>query len=811
MCALATGAPSATERVFEATFESKKSYSDPFNDVDVDVIFTKGKESWRVPTFWRGDNKWTVRFAPPAPGEYRYRLLSTDPSNADLNGNSGRVHIAAYTGENALLKQGMIRVASNKRYFEHADGTPFYWLGDWMVSGTSDRMSWEDFKAYVANRKAKGFTVVQIAAMTCSNEERAPIDAGFHNEGGPVWDSEFRQINPRYFDYADRRIQYLVDAGIAPAIWGAWRQALSQMGVEKMKKHWRYVIARYGAYPVFWLVGGEVYDPPEDVARKFPGITLDEGEGSLDSGVFYDLRAPGWTEIVRYVRATDPYRHPTSVHEINQPFDSALQDESLTDFDTFQMGHIGWPAIAVEVAQLNMHYARTRMTKPLVLGEIGFEQFGQAHFADFQRVAFWLAALNGAAGFTYGANNLPMGGSSPQKPLPRGTYSFMNWQEAMNLEGSYQVGIGAKMLREYPWWRIEPHPEWITPRGTTILEPREAVAGFDLGNWSDVTHQRTPLTEANYPGGEWKARNGTFRLPYAAGIAGELRLIYVQRFNLMGLFSGPPTVLKLEPNIEYRAHFWEPSTGIKLDLGVVQRPASGAVIFEDKFSTKNTSAWQDYMSKSVRSDGRLSSSGTMLTALTNVGEKNVVAAVDIQGNANAALIARYEDTDNYIAAVYSATDNSLSLLERKNGKERRSLGVTPLPVMNGRIRLMIEVRDAAAAASITGPNGVHTTPIVNVRNIGTGSIALMSTDMNSPQSFANFEVSESPVLAKDEHIEDDLYDAQGNYRAKLTGPTATDFSGWGSFGKEKLILLDAYRPEKIPTIGDWVLVLDARK
>src|SRR6202000_723534 len=77
--------------VFEHTFTSQKSYADPFNEVDVDVIFDKGGETWRVPTFWRGGNQWTVRFAPPTPGEYTYRLESTDKTNPALNGHEARV------------------------------------------------------------------------------------------------------------------------------------------------------------------------------------------------------------------------------------------------------------------------------------------------------------------------------------------------------------------------------------------------------------------------------------------------------------------------------------------------------------------------------------------------------------------------------------------------------------------------------------------------------------------------------------------------------------------------------------------------
>jgi hypothetical protein len=116
--------------VFERTFASQKTYADPFNDVDVDVIFTRGGESWRVPTFWRGGSRWTVRFAPPAAGDYTYHLESTDRANPDLNGHQSRINLAAYAGANPLLRHGMLRVSADHRHFEQADGTPFYWLGD---------------------------------------------------------------------------------------------------------------------------------------------------------------------------------------------------------------------------------------------------------------------------------------------------------------------------------------------------------------------------------------------------------------------------------------------------------------------------------------------------------------------------------------------------------------------------------------------------------------------------------------------------------------------------------------------------------
>src|ERR1700733_6140342 len=54
-------------------YTSQKTYSDPFNEVDVDVVFTNETGGqWRVPTFWAGGNEWRVRFAPPQPGNYKY-------------------------------------------------------------------------------------------------------------------------------------------------------------------------------------------------------------------------------------------------------------------------------------------------------------------------------------------------------------------------------------------------------------------------------------------------------------------------------------------------------------------------------------------------------------------------------------------------------------------------------------------------------------------------------------------------------------------------------------------------------------------
>src|SRR5258708_32232271 len=155
---------------------------------------------------------------------------------------------------------------------------------------------------------------------------------------------------------------------------------------------------------------------------------------------------------------------------------------------------------------------------------MGYETLGGTHFEDFQRTAFWLSMLNGAAGNTYGAIGV-FEAYTGDKPLHRNRWSFLSWQEGMNLPGSYQVGLGAKLLRQYQWWRFAPHPEWVTPRGTTLLEPHAQINGFVFGGYNSCEDcepgDRVVELESSYVSAEWKARKGTFRLPYAAGIPRE--------------------------------------------------------------------------------------------------------------------------------------------------------------------------------------------------------------------------------------------------------------------------------------------------
>ena len=101
----------------------------------------------------------------PVPGKHTFRTECNDTSNPALHGVTGEIEVRPYTGDNPLLRHGPIRVAEDRRHFAHADGTPFFWLGDTWWMGFASRLRWPgDFQELAADRREKGFTVIQIVA-----------------------------------------------------------------------------------------------------------------------------------------------------------------------------------------------------------------------------------------------------------------------------------------------------------------------------------------------------------------------------------------------------------------------------------------------------------------------------------------------------------------------------------------------------------------------------------------------------------------------------------------------------------------------
>lgn len=444
--------------VVELSFVSSRKVAEPSAKVELTAVFTDPDgQATGVPGFWAGGQTWRVRFATRRPGVYKYRTECSDTKDDGLHGREGSVDVVPYSGDNRLYRHGPIRVAANRRYFEHADGTPFLWLGDTWWMGLCERLHWPDeFQRLAADRKEKGFNVIQIVAGLYP--DMPAFDDRGRNEAGFPWEKDYARINPAYFDAADRRIAHLVDAGFVPCIVGAWGYHLPWLGEERLRQHWRYLVARYGAYPVVWCIAGEGTMPYY--------LSNNKKEES-------ERQRRGLTDIAADVRKRDPFHRPITIHPPSTARE-CVTDVSVLDFDMLQTGH-GDRSSIPNTIRLIRQSRSAKPGMPTVVGEVCYEGILGTCFDDVQRFMVWSSLLSGTAGHTYGANGIWQVNRSerPFGASPHGgNWGNTPWDEAMRLPGSRQTGLARRLLEEHPWQQFEVHPEWAAFAPDVRRSPR---------------------------------------------------------------------------------------------------------------------------------------------------------------------------------------------------------------------------------------------------------------------------------------------------------------------------------------------------
>jgi hypothetical protein len=449
---------------FELTLQADKEYENPFKEVQLSAEFKDpAGVSIVVPGFWDGDKTWKIRFSPTREGEWSYNTYCSAVEDRGLNGKSGTILVSPWSQadlSNNPLRKGFIRVHSSGRYFEHADGTPFYWMGEasWALHTKRAGVN-GPFLEYLEDRKKKKFTVIVMTvghpASTEQEEETSSYYFGgaevYLNEGGAPYSGKgYERINPLYFKYLDQKIQMINEAGIVPALTGMWGQEFPVMGVAITQEYWRYIVARYAAYNVFWVIAAEYYYYP-------------------------DLEA--WRAVGREIKRVDPYGHPITLHS-DAPLSSGrhFQDhDEWFDFSMIQVGHRY--TFRSFIASIPMSdYCRKRAKPSIMQGSL-YEDHGSAdlesegHLQRFTdrdvRYAAYVSLLQGCIGQTYGGHGIwnffteGMSWQSAGDYWPRvGTPK--PWKEALQLPGAVQMQHVRAVMESLTWWKLEPHPELVT-------------------------------------------------------------------------------------------------------------------------------------------------------------------------------------------------------------------------------------------------------------------------------------------------------------------------------------------------------------
>jgi len=427
----------STWRTVEFSFENGREVHNPYIDVDAEVIF-RGPDGVEIrrPAFWDGGQTWRVRFAPTRPGVWRYTLSSNGVEDTGLNKSTGELRSVDDTGDHPIYRHGFLRKGPGGRYLAHADNTPFFWLGDTHWQFISER--WDEankpgwssqFRGMVDKRVQQGFTVYQSNLMIF---DWSSATSPYWVEGKP-----FEEIDVAFFQTTvDRRMAYIADQGLVNALGLGW-YAIVDENLEGVKRFARYIVARYGSYPMVWTLGGEVagYDPDRRQAR-------------LD----------GWREVALTIQDADGYNQPRTAHATaERPIAPYYQGENWLTLTLNQHGHGDFDMRTDHYRD----YLAAHPGTPLVEGEsmyeglLSVEYVGRRPVTDTMvRHVAYRAIQSGCCGYTYGAQGC--WNAAWDREDRKSFWGELPWYEGIDLPGAEQLGQMRRFYEEVGWTQLRP-------------------------------------------------------------------------------------------------------------------------------------------------------------------------------------------------------------------------------------------------------------------------------------------------------------------------------------------------------------------
>lgn len=443
---------------WEHALISTRAYKNPYADVELRVRFT-GPDGSALSTFgfWDGGNIFRIRCAFPKPGTWRWQTECSDVANDGLHQRSGNVEVTAYRGDNVLYRRGFLKVSADHHYLTYGDGTPFLWLGDtaWATPMRATDSEWE---AYLADRRAKHFTVIQIAPAPAWS---GPSDRQGHR---PFTDKTCAQWNPDYWQAFEQKVQRANEAGFTVMLVGLMEPVSRYPDADKACLFARNIVAR--------LFGNFVSFSPSFDSNFMP----------LANEVGRATRAATAVHLITQHPGT-PSREPLPTYTMK------YFDESYLDIAGVQTGHNRGDRerCAHHAIEWIVHASRHTPPKPVINLEAMYDGGGDhAWQAVDARAAAWRSWLSGAKGYTYGAGDVPpktppgTGGgiwkwvTDPEKP----DY----WKKVLQWDSSRQMQHLHDFLSDIEWWRLDPAHDLIRNQPDKPMSRRMVLAKTATGD-----------------------------------------------------------------------------------------------------------------------------------------------------------------------------------------------------------------------------------------------------------------------------------------------------------------------------------------
>lgn len=470
-------APEAPQWVeVEIALTAENAPSNPYTGIEVWADFT-GPDGTvlRRPAFWNGGREWIIRFASPVPsGTWSWTTTARPGTDSGLHNQTGSLKAVPVTSQVPANRHGFLRMSPGGRNLVDADGQTFLLVADtpWALPyrATPDAAT-----TYARDRRAKGFNAALLMTvqpdMKITGPRNRTEDGAFEVGFDDLPAGTLTRLQPDYFQKLDRLISILLEHGIVPVMqpvfhgfgWKGGHTAGGVVSPDDYARYCRYLVARYGARRVIWLVGA-------DGSGREPGIE------------------PGGREI----EAWDAYGHPTGIHYGPWHDNGAWHDASWLDFQWCQTGH-GNEHRPEKVSEMF-----TRVPpKGIANGEPTYERISRPDFGAgwWQGHEAWLNLTSGGTmGIVYGAAGLWQWKLRAEEPgWAPWCDANASWEDALAFEGSRYAGLVGRILNGYDLADCQKRLDIGRGRRTLALPDRFILIYAEHGGNLQISHQAEPL------------------------------------------------------------------------------------------------------------------------------------------------------------------------------------------------------------------------------------------------------------------------------------------------------------------------------
>lgn len=360
-----------------------------------------------------------------------------------------------------------LQISENGRFFLDASGEPFFWQADtaWLLT---HRLNWTETETYLADRAEKGYNVILNVGFT-----QIGIDSPNRNGDLTFHDEDIGRPNEAYWSHVDNVTQfaweeYGIRMGLVPA-WGYYAHDGTDPSIiteENGEAFGRFIGERYPYLPKFLFADTNPYWANSGaISAEYKAGGVPNVWSSVDFRGVYDAVARGIVAGERAAIGDDHYQPLLTMHPRNQWMPDApvalasanLGDRDYLTFDVAQSGHADTPPNppipwwnarrGYETVEVMWDTSVGGRSRPVLDNEPHYEArwSRKNELADKRpwnasdvRVGSWQTAFSGAAGVTYGNDNV-MQMYIPDLFDPANSGIVRPWYESLHDEGARMI------------------------------------------------------------------------------------------------------------------------------------------------------------------------------------------------------------------------------------------------------------------------------------------------------------------------------------------------------------------------------------